>query len=190
MARERSNRTGVQDQLRTAIRRAKMLVEGVDRDRLTRRPDEGSWSAVECIDHLNEIARLYLPEFAETIERARLDGMLARSGMAKRTLIGRIVVWTQEPPVRIRMKTFGPIQPARDLDPDAVIEDFETLHEELIVRINEAADLDWKRIRMKSLLDSRLTLCLGDWFHFIAAHARRHLWQAEQALAKLEPAAK
>lgn len=179
----------MQDQLRTVIRRANTLVEGVDRDRLTRRPGEGSWSVVECIDHLNETARLYLPEFAETIEHSRAEGLLARPGTARRTLIGRIVVWTQEPPVRIRTKTFGPIEPARDADPDEAIEDFEALHEELIVRINEAADLDWKRIRMKSLLDSRLTLCLGDWFHFIAAHARRHLWQAEQALAKLDPEA-
>ena len=35
---------------------------------------------------------------------------------------------------------------------------------------------------MRSVLDRRLKLSLGDWFHFMAAHGRRHLWQARRAL--------
>ncbi len=135
----------------------------------------------ECLDHLNETARLYLPELTEAIEGARQNGLLARPGASRRTLIGRLVVWTQEPPVRIRMKTFSSIEPRGDTDPAEVAEAFESLHEELIVRINEAADLDWKRVKMRSVIDPRLKLSLGDWFHFLAAHARRHLWQAERA---------
>lgn len=150
------------------------------------RPDEGAWSVAECLDHLNETARLYLPELAEAIEDARKEGLLARPGAARRTLLGRIIVWTQEPPVRIKMKTFAGIEPRGDTDPQEVAEAFEALHEELIVRINEAADLDWKRVKMRSLLDTRLKLSLGDWFYFLAAHARRHLWQAERVKATLD----
>lgn len=185
LTRKSKRREGVQDQLRTAIRRAHEL--GAMEPRLfNARPEEGKWSVAECLDHLNETARIYLPEIAETIEGAREEGLLARPGAARRTFIGRIIVWTQEPPVRIRMKTFTDIEPRGDTDPAEVAEAFEALHEELIVRINEAADLDWKRVKMRSLLESRLKLSLGDWFYFLAAHARRHLWQAERVKAAIE----
>lgn len=144
----------------------------------------------ECLDHLNETARLYLPELSETIERARAEGQLAHPGSGERTMIGRFIAWTQEPPVRYRMKTFEDIEPAGDQDrePGEVMDAFVALHEELVVRINEAADLDRKRVKMRSALDSRLKLSLGDWFHFLTAHARRHVWQAERVLERVRHA--
>jgi hypothetical protein len=157
----------------------------MDAAALRRRPDPDTWSVAECIDHLNETARLYLPEFAETIDRAREEGRLARPGSSDRTLFGRFVVWTQEPPVLFRMKTLEGIRPRGDEDPGELLASFEALHEEMIVRMNEASDLDRRRIRMRSVLDSRLSLSLGDWFHFMAAHVRRHLWQAERVKEKL-----
>lgn len=179
-------REGVQDQLRTAIRRARALASEMEPSSFNARPEEGAWSVAECLDHLNETARLYLPELSDAIEGARTQGLLARPGAARRTLIGRLIVWTQEPPVRIRTKTFAGIEPREHPDQEEVAEAFEALHEELIVRINEAADLDWKRVKMRSVLDSRLKLSLGDWFHFLAAHVRRHLWQAERVRAQLQ----
>jgi hypothetical protein len=101
-------------------------------------------------------------------------------------MLGRLLVWTQEPPVRFRMKTFDAIHPARDQDPEELLHRFEALHEELIVRANESADLDWRGVKLRSVLDPRLRLSLGDWYHFLAAHARRHLWQAEQILVRLD----
>lgn len=176
----RKNREGVQDQIRTLIRRAHEVVDGLDRETFNQRPEQDAWSVAECLDHLNETARLYLPELAQAIEGGREAGHLAIPGSSDRTLLGRLIVWTQEPPVRFRTKTFEGIEPGHDLDPEEVLDAFDALHEELVVRINEAADLDRKRVKMRSVLDSRLKLSLGDWFHFLAAHARRHLWQADR----------
>jgi hypothetical protein len=178
----RSNRRGVADQVRTLIRRARELTEGADQAMLNQTPPGGGWSAAQCLEHLNETARVYLPVFADAIEEARAGGLVA-SRDEGRTLMGRVIVWAQEPPVRFRVRTFAEIQPPRELDPVRVLDDFEALHEELIVRINESGTLDRRRIRIRSVLDSRLTLSLGDWFAFMAAHGRRHLWQAERALA-------
>jgi hypothetical protein len=178
----RSNRRGVADQVRTLIRRARELTEGADQAMLNQTPPGGGWSAAQCLEHLNETARVYLPFLADAIEEARAGGLVA-SRDEGRTLMGRVIVWAQEPPVRFRVRTFAEIQPPRELDPVRVLDDFEALHEELIVRINESGTLDRRRIRIRSVLDSRLTLSLGDWFAFMAAHGRRHLWQAERALA-------
>jgi hypothetical protein len=157
-------------------------MEGADQAMLNQTPPGGGWSAAQCLEHLNETARVYLPVFADAIEEARAGGLVA-SRDEGRTLMGRVIVWAQEPPVRFRVRTFAEIQPPRELDPVRVLDDFEALHEELIVRINESGTLDRRRIRIRSVLDSRLTLSLGDWFAFMAAHGRRHLWQAERALA-------
>ena len=182
----RRNRQGFADQVRDLIRRAHRIAEPLDRATFNRKPEPDRWSVAECIDHLNATARLYLPVLAEAIEDARERGLVdgRRDG---RTLLGRLVVWTLEPPARFRMKTFAEIEPEAEdgWDPAEALEEFEALHEELIVRINESSDIDRKRVKIRSALDSRLKLSLGDWFAFLAAHARRHLWQAEQVLESL-----
>lgn len=184
---QRPNRQRPQDELRTLIRQVRSLADELDRQTFNRRPEEGRWSVGECVDHLNATARLYLPVLTDAIDRARARGVVGerKSG---RTILGRVVVWGMEPPPKwfSRMRTWPEIEPARDLDPAVTLNDFEALHEELIVRMNEAADLDLRRVRVRSALDSRLRLSLGDWFHFIPAHARRHLWQAAEVLAEVQ----
>lgn len=179
----RPNRQRPQDELRTLIRQVRDLADGLDRETFNRRPEEGRWSVGECVDHLNATARLYLPVLTDAIDRARAENVIGER-TSGRTLLGRLVVWSMEPPPKwfSRMGTWPELEPARDLDPAATLDEFEALHEELIVRINEAADLDLGKVKVRSALDSRLRLSLGDWFHFIPAHARRHMWQAAETL--------
>ncbi len=180
----RPNRQGVADQIRTLIRCAHEMADGLDRETFNRRPPAGGWSVGQCLDHLNVTARLYLPIFAEAIDDARERGWTERRD--GRTLIGRLLTWSQEPPTRFRMRTFAALEPGSDLDPEAVLEEFDALHEELIVRVNESLGLDLRRIRIRSELSPALRLSLGDWFAFLAAHGRRHIWQAERAVEALE----
>lgn len=175
----RPNRHGLPDQVRTLIRHAREVAEGLPPEDFDRRPEQERWSVAECLDHLNETARVYLPVITDAVEEARAKGLTRGKGEG-RTLIGRIVVRMQEPPARFRTSTFEELEPTRGLDRDTVLEEFETLHEELIVRMNESGDLDRKKIKIRSVLDPRLRLSLGDWFAFLAAHGRRHVWQAER----------
>jgi hypothetical protein len=183
----RANRRGVADQVRTLIRRAREIAGDLDTDTFNRKPPDGGWSVAQCLDHLNASARLQLPTLTEAMEEARAKGqVIADRTRDGRTWIGRFVAWSQEPPYRIRMKTFQAIEPAAArLEPDDVLDEFQALHEELIVRINEAITLDQRRIRIPSTLNPRLRLTLADWFAFLAAHGRRHLWQADQTLQKV-----
>ena len=181
----RPNRHRPQDALRTLIHQARNLAAGLDRETFNRRPAENAWSVAECLEHLNVSARLYLPVLTDAIDGAkRKPGRRRQPGL---TLLGRLIVWGMEPPPRrlSKTKTFERLEPARDLDPEYVLDEFEALHEELIVRMNEAGDLDLKRVKVRSVLDRRLRLSLGDWFAFLAAHGRRHLWQAERALEQV-----
>jgi hypothetical protein len=189
----RRNRQRPQDEMRTLIRQARELAGELDRGAFNRRPGEDRWSVGECVEHLNASARVYLPVLTDAIADARERGLLRDAGQATRgpgrTLLGRLVVWLMEPPPkRLSLsRTFPALEPARDLDPGTTLEAFEMLHEELIVRMNEAADLNLKKVKVTSALDPRLRLSLGDWFWFLAAHGRRHLWQASEALKASTP---
>lgn len=152
-----------------------------------RRPAEGSWSAAECIDHLNVTARLYLPVLQGAIDTARGAGSTAAGRPDGRTILGRIITWAMEPPPRLKMATFAELEPQRTRDARALASFFSELHRGLIAQILEAVDLDRKRIKVRSLLDSRLRLSLDDWYAFLAAHGRRHIWQVEQALRRAGP---
>lgn len=184
----RPNRHRPQDQLRTLISQVRNLAGELDRETFNRRPAEDRWSVGECVDHLSATARLYLPVLTEAIDHAREKGVTGARGSGQ-TWLGRFFVRGQEPPPRwpSRTGTWPQLEPARDLEPTEALDEFEALHEELIVRMNEANDLDRKKVKVRSALNSRLTLSLGDWFAFLAAHGRRHLWQAEQVLEDLRP---
>lgn len=174
-------RAELRDEYLALIDDVRRLAAANDAGTLNRRPAPGSWSAAECVDHLNSSARLYMEPLGEAIEDARARG-LTGDRPDGRTLLGRLVVWSTEPPARLKMKTWDELEPAPEHDPGALAEEFDRLHRQLVAQMDSAVGLDGKRVKVRSLLDSRLKLSLDDWFAFIAAHGRRHLWQAERAL--------
>lgn len=174
-------RSELESDFETLIDRVRSLAEAVDADTFLQRPAEGSWSAAECVDHLNGTARLYLPELEKAIAEARRQGLTGDRADG-RTLLGRLIAWATAPPPRLKMSTFTELEPAQDTDPAELVAEFARLHRALIDQMNATTDLDGKRIKVRSLLDSRLKLSLDDWYAFLVAHARRHLWQAERAL--------
>ena len=177
-------RNRLETEFDTLVERTTRMVASHDTDSLGRRPDENAWSAAECIDHLNETARLYLDPLGAAIADARSRG-LTGDRPDGRTLLGRVIVWAMEPPPRLKMGTFAELEPAADHDPAELAATFADVHGRLVDQMKGAADVDRKKVKVRSLLDSRLKLSLDDWYAFLAAHARRHLWQAERAL---EPA--
>ena len=174
-------REELRDEYVALIDEVRRLAASTDPDAFNRRPAPGSWSAGECVDHLNSSARLYLEPLEQAIADARVQGLIGDRPDG-RTLLGRVVAWSTEPPARLKMKTWDELEPSPEHDPGALADEFERLHRQLLEQLESAADLDGKRVKVRSLLDSRLKLSLDDWFAFLAAHGRRHLWQAERAL--------
>src|SRR5579859_3512646 len=55
--------------------RASALMQSAGSEKALRRPKEGSWSAVECLEHLNLSAARYFPLWGDAIPKAsRRDG--------------------------------------------------------------------------------------------------------------------
>ena len=85
-----------------------------------------------------------------------------------------------EPPYRIKMKTSAPFVPER-VEPMAdVLERFDYLQGELLVRLDRASGLALDKLRVVSPFNARVKYNLYSAFRLLPVHQRRHLWQAQQ----------
>ena len=157
-------------------------VAGVlDDRRLEWRPGAGRWSVAECLSHLNVTAAKYLPHIDEMIARARAEGRTGR-GPFKHPWIGTWFVRLLEPPPRRRLRVPGVFAPAPGVAPGSLLPEFRRLREALLLRIEAADGLDLAAVSTASPAARFLTLTLGQCFAALAAHDRRHLWQARRVV--------
>lgn len=165
-------------QLRDARADAEKLVEGLSDDQFNWRPAPGRWSIAECLDHLNNGWRV-LEKLDHKIAKAAEQGVRGE-GPYSHPLLGRIYVRFVEPPPKIRVRAPKAYVPKPDQPLAAVAPRFLELQDEIIRRVVAADGLDIGQIRMSSPISRRFRMSLGQWFAFLAAHERRHLWQAWQ----------
>jgi hypothetical protein len=140
------------------------------------REREGRWSIVECLEHLNS-GWTILPKLDRKIALARENG-IAGVGPFRRTWFGRFYVRAVEPPVRFRVPAPRRFRPRREPPSADVVPRLLALQDEFAARVRSADGLDVGAILLSSPITHRLKLTLGEWFAFLAAHERRHLWQA------------
>ena len=143
------------------------------------RPVPGRWSIAECLAHLNVTGQMYLPLIERSIREARERRAFGR-GPFRHGLLGNLFVRAAEPPAKIKIKTPKLFAPLPEHLLIVVAPAFSSLHEQLFRLLREADGIDLARARLTSPVTRFLRLSLGQCFAFIAAHERRHLWQARQ----------
>jgi len=167
-------------ELRAATDRARALAIRLDENAFARRPAPERWSPAECLAHLNLTTRAFLLLIDEALERGRASGR-RMTGRYRRDLVGSLLARSLEPPARFRMATTAPFVPSGVRSRDEVVGEFVVLQEELVRRVEQASGLDLNRLRVASAFNPRLKYNLFSCFAVLAAHERRHLWQAEDA---------
>jgi hypothetical protein len=167
------------DQLEAIERDTHALVNGLSADIGIRQPSAGSWSIAECLDHLASGNRVYLSAMREAAERARGRGRL-RYRPIKPGLIGQVFVRTLEPPPArfVRLKSPRSIRPRAGLSLAQTSADFAASHAELRAFLVAHADLDLTGIRFPNPFVRGIRFSIATGLHVLAAHERRHLWQA------------
>ena len=136
-----------------------------------------SWSVAQCIEHLNVTARLYLPFLDEGIANAIRRGLYG-PGPFRYNWIGRLVVFSQEPPPRFRTRAPAAFTPAAERPRKEIMAAFRAYQVQYIDRLRQANGIDLARARVRSPSPYWVRMPLGSGFAFAAAHERRHLWQA------------
>lgn len=174
----------IEAELNAATEQARRLIDTTDGRLFTVRPDPARWSASECIAHLNISTELFLPVLGPVLDEARAKKLLSEKKPSM-DLLGRILRWFLEPPIRQRVKTSAPFVPKAVRAKSESLAEFVALQNRLIELARAARGLHLAKIRIVSPFDKRVKYNAYSAFRIIAAHQRRHLWQAEQTVAKL-----
>ena len=160
---------------------AEALVAPLSDAQFTWRPAPNAWSIALCIDHLNVTARLSLPMLDEGIADAIRQGLYGE-GPFQYWWLARMFVRLQEPPLRFRLKAPAVFQPPPGRTRQEIMAAFRAYQVQYIDRLRQANGLDLARARARSAAASWISMPLGSGFAVMAAHERRHLWQARRVM--------
>jgi hypothetical protein len=169
----------LRDQLDAAQQDAQAVAFGLSEERGRWRPQAGSWSVSECLDHLAITNRVYLEAMRPVALRARTQGR-KRGGPAVPGVMGRFFVKKLEPPVKPSFRGRAPrnIQPRSELSLTETLESFLMSQDEVRAFLRDNEELDLARVSFQNPFLPMLRFSLATGLHAIPAHERRHLWQA------------
>jgi DinB superfamily len=179
MARVPPDLQTLQDALDVAERDARALVDGLTEAQGTWRADAGSWSVAECLDHLATSNVVYLAAMRPGASRALTNGRRRRRA-AEPGLAGGWFVRYLEPPVSPRFKSKAPRKILPRVGP-ALADAFTSFiasQGDVCAFLRTYADIDLAGVRFANPFIRGVRFSLATGLHVIAAHERRHLWQA------------
>ena len=160
------------------------LTHGLTNEQFGWRPGEAQWSMGECIAHLNIANGRDLRLIEETISRAKARGVKGE-GPFTYGLLSRKFVASQEAGNPKKFKAPKSFQPAAANDLDQTIAEYRRVASELQRLMREANGLHLAKVKMPltalpAAVRWIMKMPLGARFALIAAHDRRHLYQAEE----------
>lgn len=162
---------------------ARTLVSGLCETRFNWQPNAGrSWSVGQCLQHLTQTNHVYINAIRKGLDKARASGRSYRPiapGFFARTFLGVL-----EPPVRVRVKTTGKAQPPSQVRRDEGLDEFLRSQDDVRRLIAECATFDPNAARFPNPFLPGVNWTIGAGLRIIAAHDRRHLWQAEQVMRR------
>ena len=174
------------DEAYLAIERdARALAEGLTEERAAWRAQPGSWSVAECIDHLATSNRVYLAAMQPPASRALASGRKRRRP-ALPGMIGGWFVRTLEPPVKTKMKNPKKSTPRTSPPFADAMQAFLATQEDVRRFLQTYAGIDLAGVRFPNPFVAGLRFSLATGLHVIAAHDRRHRWQAWNVRRKAE----
>jgi hypothetical protein len=167
--------------LNAAEREARTLADGLTEAQGAWRAAPGSWSVAECLDHLATANRVYLGAMRPAADRALAQGSHRRRP-AQPGLVGGWFVRTLEPPVKPLLKGKAPqsIRPRTSPALTDAASQFLASQAEVRTFLRTYAGIDLAGVRFPNPFIRGVRFSLATGLHVIAAHERRHLWQARR----------
>lgn len=146
---------------------------------LNHRPAPGSWSALECIEHLNFYGNYYIPE----IEKQIASSPYPPEENFKSGFLGNYFAQSMLPKEGFKkMKTLKSSNPlGKELEKE-VIQKFIAHQQKLLELLKKAKHVSLTRTKTGISISKFLRLRLGDTFRVVIYHDQRHLLQAKRAL--------
>lgn len=172
-------------ELTEAQARMHRLAESVDDVAWTTPPPRGGWSIDECVAHLTLTNQRYVPILAAAVDQAPAwyddeQGAARVPERLRRDLAGWLLTRMMEPPVRFRMPTAAPFDPPGPTSRSTTVAGFDATQAAILEQIRQMDGLNITTIRIRSPFNASLRYSAWSALCILAAHERRHLWQAER----------
>ncbi len=145
------------------------------------RPAATSWSAAECVQHINLTSAAYIGLLTEALREAR-ELQRPPPRRYRRDPIGWLIWRSTRPGSRMRVKTTPAFVPMGGDDKATLMAEFERLQREQIAFVEGSEGLPIHRVRMATPFAKRVRYSLYSGLTILTAHQHRHLAQAEGAL--------
>jgi hypothetical protein len=171
-------------------RDARLVVAGLSDALGTWRAAPEKWTVAECLDHLATANRVYLEAMRPPAERAAAEGR-TRRGPARPGLLGGWFARSLEPPARPLFRTKAPRKIRPRVSPplgDAAAA-FLASHDDVRAFLRQFAAIDLAGVTFPNPFLRGVRFSLATGLHVLAAHERRHVWQAWNVRRAAEQAA-
>ncbi len=157
-------------------------LKNTEKSKLVYVVNEGTWSVVQCLEHLNAFGRYYLP----AIEKAIAVKSGEKSAWFNSGFLGDYFTKSMKPKnvyeIKNKMKTMKNFNFPNSLNVDTVMKEYIDQKAKLQQLLDTANDRDINSIRIPITLTKMIKLKLGDTFRFLIAHEQRHMIQARNTL--------
>ncbi len=157
-------------------------LKNTEKSKLVFVENDGKWSVVQCLEHLNEFGRFYLP----AVEKAITVKTGEKNAWFNSGFLGDYFTKSMKPKnvfdIKNKMKTMKRFTFPNSLNVDTVMKEYIDQKIKLQHLLDTANDRDLNSIRIPITLTKMIKLKLGDIFRFLIAHEQRHMIQARNTL--------
>ncbi len=148
------------------------------------RPSSESWSANECLQHLNSYGRFYLPAIESVLSRSeKRESSTQFSPGWLGNYFTKLMMPSKDGNVSKKMNSPKDHAPKTIIESRLVISEFIDQQEKLLALLANSKRVNLNRTKVGISIAPIIKLKLGDVFRFVIAHQVRHILQAERALA-------
>lgn len=147
---------------------------------LNKRLTNESWSALECLEHLNLYGNFYLPEIKNRIETSNTKA----AAEFKSGWLGNYFAQSMLPKDNLnKMKAFKSMNPIHSSLNKNTVTVFIDQQKQLLDLLNASRAVNLNKVKTSISITSLVKLKLGDTFRFLIYHNKRHVVQAQKVLA-------
>lgn len=161
-------------QVENHLQLAVSVYQNTNQDTLNKQPAPNSWSAAQCLWHVNSYARFYYPLIEKAIGKKNAE-LQFNSGWVGKYFTGMMNNLTR------KYSAFKNHTPPARVNPYAEVATFIDDQEQLLAYLKQMENTDLNQ-RLPISITGLIRLKLGDVLQFIVAHNHRHLQQANRAL--------
>jgi hypothetical protein len=150
-------------------------------NKLNNKQNPESWSALQCLDHLNQYGDYYLPEIEKSLEEQQSSAAI----IFKPGFVGNIFANSMNV-VKSKSKMQSPVDktPSKsDMDKETV-NTFLDQQKRFLAILQQAENIDVNKHKINISISKWIKLKLGDALRVTIYHNERHVIQAIKALKR------